>query len=221
MPESKNISQSVVCACWFKFMQQCTRKIKSFVCLCVYVLTCIYFCEYTCVHEVTHNQESRHSANHQYTHAHTDTHTETRTNQHTHPQILRGHRNPAGLEQIHKHTYAHTLPSSWFFSSSCDSSCLRRSSTLPWRSSACRGRYLHISTQLLLIKLSICLLVMQLHSFTHHYCQLVSTSCVCVCVYDLGKCCHPLCQFSLHLWQRLSLPHGLCQPLLCHLQHLL
>ena len=42
-----------------------------------------------------------------------------------------------------------------------------------------------------------------------------------VCLCYLGKCCHSLRKFSLHLWQRLSLPHGLSQPLLCHLQHLL
>lgn len=44
--------------------------------------------------------------------------------------------------------------------------------------------------------------------------------CVRVCSY-LGEGCYPLGQFSLYLRQRLGLPHGLLELLLCELQPLL
>lgn len=51
-----------------------------------------------------------------------------------------------------------------------------------------------------------------------HLWECVNSMCVYVRVcWYLGEGCYPLCQLSLHLRQRLRLPHGLLELLLCQL----
>lgn len=126
-------------------MQQCTGKMRSLLCVRARP-SCLFVYAPVCMRE--HEAESCWTnSKHQPVNTGTglDRQTGGRADGRTHAQ-RGGHTNPAGTG-ARKHTDqgAHTLPSSWFFSSSCDSSCLRRSSTLPWRSSACRGRHLHMS----------------------------------------------------------------------------
>lgn len=109
---------------WFKFMQQCTGKIQTPPkCGLFFLCTCVCIKDYR---GKSQDVQLMWSINHTQTH-------------HCERSVLPFR---AGA---HTHKNTHTLPSSWFFSSSCDSSCLSLSSTLPCRSSACRGKHIPTS----------------------------------------------------------------------------